>query len=337
MCPLYSKNEVRKAGGIFRSANPVPDDLAWADGVLAHWRRAHEEPLEQIMTLLNSVKPEGSTVASRLKRIDTIRGKLRRAGQHHELDTMYDIAGCRVIVPKLDDIQIVSDALSNLIETVKVIDYIEHPKVNGYRSLHIISRHESPHLGYSNLRVETQIRTSLQHSWATAVESYDLISGSHLKFGNDQTIAVRFFALAANALAIVEGAQLVPGLPRRIDELSDELRRIDGQSRILDKLDAFSQSMRSVTEGNVDSSPAYYMICLSLDDQQVLVKPIFDSENSKTMAVYGAKEREKNAPDDVLLVKASSIEALQTAYPNYFSNIDHFIDVLIPILERGRG
>ena len=335
MRPLYSKNEVRRAGGVLRSTSPAPEDRAWADKVLAHWRSAHEEPLKEILAALASIKPDSSTVAGRLKRIDTIQGKLRREGQHHELDTMYDIAGCRIIVQNLDDIPGVREAICNLFEVHKLNDYIVRPKDTGYRSLHVISRHQSLSLGYTNLKVETQIRTRLQHSWATAVESYDLISRSHLKFGSAGVLVGRFFALAANVLAVDEGAPLVSGLPSDTGELSDELRSIDSQLHILERLDAFSQSMQSVSVDKNDRSPAYYLISANLDDQQIIIKPIFDSNSLETMAEYGEMEREKNTPDDVLLVKADSIEELRKAYPNYFSNIEPFINVLRLVIKRG--
>ena len=46
------------------------------------------------------------------------------------------------------------------------------------------------------------------------------------------------------------------------------------------------------------------------------------------MTNYGSEELEKSPSDDILLVKASSVEALRAAYPNYFSTIDDFIELL---------
>lgn len=40
------------------------------------------------------LKEEGSFAACRLKRIDSIKGKLARKGHTYKLNSMYDIAGC---------------------------------------------------------------------------------------------------------------------------------------------------------------------------------------------------------------------------------------------------
>lgn len=81
-------------------------------------------------------------------------------------------------------------------------DYIAHPKANGYRSAHVISRHDAPEAELANLFCETQVQTCLQHAWATALETYDVISRSALKFGGGSDEEERLFALISNAFAI---------------------------------------------------------------------------------------------------------------------------------------
>lgn len=77
-------------------------------------------------------------------------------------------------------------------------DYIAYPKRNGYRSTHVISRHDAPEAGLSNLFCETQVRTRLQHAWATALETYDVISRSALKFGGGSEDELRQEIAALN-------------------------------------------------------------------------------------------------------------------------------------------
>lgn len=59
---------------------------------------------------------------------------------------------------------------------------IVRPKPNGYRGTHVISRHDVPEAGLTNLFCETQVQTRLQHVWATALETYDAMSRNTLKF-----------------------------------------------------------------------------------------------------------------------------------------------------------
>ncbi len=53
---------------------------------------------------------------------------------------------------------------------------------HGYRSLHqVFSINSRTHPKLNSLRVELQIRTKLQHSWATAVRLLELLKSLHSK------------------------------------------------------------------------------------------------------------------------------------------------------------
>ena len=80
------------------------------------------------------------------------------------------MAGVRVICSFIDDIYKVADMLSaqDDVVLIKTKDYIKKPKMNGYRSLHLIvevpvffSDHKE------NMRVEVQIRTIAMDFWAS--------------------------------------------------------------------------------------------------------------------------------------------------------------------------
>ncbi|MBE5024534.1 RelA/SpoT domain-containing protein [Olsenella sp. DSM 107455] len=333
MEPQFSKSRIRWAGSILRNDDSNPADLQCAHEALAYWRSAHESPLDEMMHILESSPVEGAIVVSRLKRIDTIKGKLQRAGQHHELDTMYDIAGCRIIVPTVEGVYQVRDYLSRQANIAKLLDRIVDPKLNGYRSLHVITEHHSEKFGYPRLRVETQVRTQLQHSWATAVESYDLISRSHLKFDSGEKDVMRFFSLASGAFAIQESTTPVPDIPTSIDAIAHELSALDDILHITDRLSAFSQSMSFVMDGQKVPKAPYYLIKVDYDMQGIWIVPLRDSSVGSIMTMYGIEENEKLPSNDILLVKAASVEDLHAAYPNYFSNIDSFIGLLDNLIQ----
>ena len=113
-------------------------------------------------------------IKTRVKQPDSIASKLRRKGYPVTVQSVFenlsDVAGVRVICAFIDDIYKVADMLTaqDDIELIKRKDYIKNPKMNGYRSLHLIievpvffSDHKE------QIRVEVQIRTIAMDFWAS--------------------------------------------------------------------------------------------------------------------------------------------------------------------------
>ena len=113
-------------------------------------------------------------IKTRVKQPDSIASKLRRKGYRVTVQSVFenlsDVAGVRVICAFIDDIYKVADMLTaqDDIELIKRKDYIKNPKMNGYRSLHLIievpvffSDHKE------QIRVEVQIRTIAMDFWAS--------------------------------------------------------------------------------------------------------------------------------------------------------------------------
>ena len=114
------------------------------------------------------------TIQSRIKRPYSIARKLSKRGLPVAVESiaenLNDVAGIRVICPFISDIYAVSEMLQKQ-DDVRLIackDYIQNPKSNGYRSLHLII--EIPvffSTGKENIRVEIQIRTVAMDFWAS--------------------------------------------------------------------------------------------------------------------------------------------------------------------------
>lgn len=113
-------------------------------------------------------------ITSRIKKPLSIVEKLHRYGVPITLESvetyLNDVAGIRVICPFIDDIYDVADMLlkQDDITLIKSKDYIQNPKPNGYRSLHLIieipvffSDQKKP------MRVEVQIRTIAMDFWSS--------------------------------------------------------------------------------------------------------------------------------------------------------------------------
>ena len=114
------------------------------------------------------------TIQSRIKRPYSIARKLSKRGLPVAVESiaenLNDVAGIRVICPFISDIYAVSEMLQKQ-DDVRLIackDYIQNPKSNGYRSLHLII--EIPvffSTGKENIRVEIQIRTVAMDFWTS--------------------------------------------------------------------------------------------------------------------------------------------------------------------------
>jgi hypothetical protein len=66
---------------------------------------------------------------------------------------------------------------------------------------------------YNGLRIEMQLRSRLQHAWATAVETVGTFLRQALKSSQGEGAWLKFFALMGSALARREHTPLVPGTP----------------------------------------------------------------------------------------------------------------------------
>ncbi len=114
------------------------------------------------------------TIKSRLKSPESIIEKLHRKKVPFSAEMieekLNDIAGVRVICAFPEDIYLISECLleQDDIRLIKKKDYIQNPKENGYRSLHLIV--EVPiflHDQKRFMKVEVQLRTIAMDFWAS--------------------------------------------------------------------------------------------------------------------------------------------------------------------------
>lgn len=139
--------------------------------------------IREIKTKLEVLDEEFSTrykrnpiasIQTRVKKPLSIYKKLQKYGlgisEENIINGLNDVAGVRVICSFIEDIYMVAALLANQddITVLKVKDYIENPKPNGYRSYHMIveipvffSRGKTP------MKVEIQIRTIAMDFWAS--------------------------------------------------------------------------------------------------------------------------------------------------------------------------
>lgn len=340
--PEFTKRQINDAGNIIRSQGASERDRKNALTVVDNWRSAHAYPLHVFyMNLRRKASSQSDIiVAERLKRLESIVGKLQREGGM-QLYRMQDIGGCRMVLPTLEDVYTYSQKLQNSRirhELKKTNDYIRNPKSSGYRSLHMIYRFRSDTLDKEifnqyPMLIELQFRTHLQHIWATALETIGLFTNQALKAGQGSEEILRFFVVISSLFAIKEGCTIVPGTIYDVRELVSEIEQINDQYHVIDML----RAIRTVIDHDVDNIPdkrGYYILQLNYEEhmlQRWFFKP---SELEKANNLYDSLECQRgDKPLDIVMVRAASYSTVKAAYPNYFLDIGEFIELVEEYLK----
>ena len=123
---------------------------------------------------LNYDRNPFESIETRLKSPASIMEKLKRKGLEPTLENieehLFDVAGIRVVCAFQEDIYKLAELLTGQddIRLLRTKDYIQNPKENGYRSLHLIL--EIPIFladGKRYMKVEVQFRTIAMDFWAS--------------------------------------------------------------------------------------------------------------------------------------------------------------------------
>ncbi len=131
------------------------------------------EVLNEELSVKNERNPI-EFITSRVKSPSSIVGKLQRKELPISISSVVeyvnDVAGVRVICSFIDDIYEIANMLirQDDIKLLDVKDYIQNPKPNGYRSLHLLVQVPiflSDDKKY--MKVEIQIRTMAMDFWAS--------------------------------------------------------------------------------------------------------------------------------------------------------------------------
>lgn len=330
--PLYPHDEVNSAGrNLAQLEFPVADlDGLEALSVINNWRSAHAYPLNTFqITLRNKArKIERSViVAQRSKRLESIHRKLASKPTMRMVQ-MQDIAGCRAVFTRMRSVYRLVNAykmskFDHVFRSEK--DYISAPKRDGYRCYHLVYEYcgRGETAAYSGLRVEIQIRTQLQHAWATAVEAVGVFTKQALKSNQGDEDWLRFFALMGSAFAAIEQTPPVPDTPIGKEDLVSEITSLVHKLRVREMLQVYNTTIRALGSAK---DAKYFIVELDPNDLNVTVRQYKAKESAYANNVY--TELESQLPDNssrqVVLVSVDNINALRRAYPNYFLDTNLF-------------
>ena len=310
-----TKREIDKLGERIGAAPEVAgEDLEQ----LQAYRQTFQVPLARVFSfvLASARKLDRQCIVTyRIKRIDTIIGKLRRFqdnenGKMH-LSRMWDIAGCRCIlnIPDNDKLYQLKDLiLKEFGEDSKVNDYVATPRASGYRSIHIYVKDKE-----TQTPIEIQIRNHVQHNWATLVEITDVLYESKNKEQGLKGPLGSFLSLFSRA-----------------DELSEE--EFSQMLAMERKMKVFEKMSKVLTRNNLNirrqwlsqnRRGCYYVITANKKKSEIVTYSTFKDAEKAYYEKYLA-----NSDSNIVLthIMNADFDQISMAYSNYVLAMHAFFD-----------
>lgn len=329
----FSKKEITKAGQkILSSKSEAERNTALIK--INSWRANHLHPLNvmknALVRILKRIEMEPVLVSQRLKRLTSIEYKLD-LNIKMGLGGMQDIGGFRAVLKDTKDLFKLKKILENnkLNHKLKrVVDYVERPKVSGYRSIHFIYIYNSKISKYDGLLLELQIRTKLQHNWATAVETAGILTKTSLKSSQGPDEWLDFFKIVSSLFAIKEQLPVLEEhADRTMESLMVECYEFTNKQNIITILKGLRISARQI---EIDQNKGhYFLINIKIQEMVVQIRTFKKSEFERASNDYLELEKDiKDNENAVVLVSSNSIRALKKAYPSYFLDTSEFINAL---------
>lgn len=329
---MISNRQIDKIGEHLKGKVDICKDDVVA---LLEWRNSFSPILEYYYKKLQKDFGEDTIVvlARRLKRIESIQIKLKRF-KTMRLSTLQDIAGVRAVFRNGD---VLNEAFSKLrrqstINSLKRVDnYHSSPKDDGYRGVHLVYRNAN-----SNM-IEIQLRTELQHIWATAVEIYGELQRTSFKTGEGDEEWKEFFLLLSSYLSMKENCLPVKKYEKFSEkQIRSQLKRLIKKLHVIEKLNASTNGVQVVVSKFNESGKAgkYALLELDLKSKTTTVEIFNKKDVNKAIEIYTQRELEMKKEDqkNIVFVNIDNLENIQRSYPNYFLDTQTLLEILSKIV-----
>lgn len=329
---MISKSKIDKIGDTLK----IKERLENAEYQnLLEWRNSFTTILDYYhLKLKNQIGEQNIiTLSRRLKRIESIQVKLKRFPTMR-LSTLQDIAGLRVVIKDEKTLEKAFSTLRVLTgrHKLKRLDnYHDYPKSDGYRSFHLIYQNEG------NLLVEVQLRTELEHIWATAVEIYGELQSTSFKTGSGNVNWLNFFALLSSYFSIKENCKPV-GIHVNLSEkqIRSQLKKLIKELNVIERLNASTNGIKiTISKHNhIGRTGKYAIIELDLVLKTTTVELFNKKDVNKAIEIYTKKELAitNSTKKNVVFVNVDDIEKIQNSYPNYFLDTKKLLEILAKIV-----
>jgi putative GTP pyrophosphokinase len=338
----YSKSKIDKAGEALKKVNLKGQEKDEVLATLSNWRAYHAMPLDTFAKVLKTrIKKIAGTdnqniiVAQRLKRTPSILLKLKTHATMR-LSAMQDIGGVRAIIGNVDDVY-------NLVNTYRTSksrhklfalhDYISTPKVDGYRSVHLVYQIKKA----PSIFIEIQIRSYLQHIWATAVEVFGTLKNSSFKSGHGDKKWLDLFAYLSSVFSLKEKTPVLKkhiGLTR--SQILNKLKKLIGELKAIEQLNVYTAIYR-ITSNEVREkgrSGNYSLILLDSHKNTISIQTFSSNQIEEATSAYMEMEKKFYNDENInlVLVNTGDIKKLEASYPNYFMDTKVLIRYLSQIM-----
>ena len=339
--PSYPRGAVNRAGRLLAQNGIVADPLVigHALDVVNDWRSSHSFPLNTFQMTLRQRSASICSqpiVAQRLKRTPSIIAKLRRFPKM-QLSRMQDVGGARAVLTDVAEVDRLRERYRrgrarHALVTEK--DYIREPKPSGYRGIHLVYRYHSDRTAkYNGLQIELQLRTRLQHAWATAVETVGTFLGQALKSSEGERNWLRFFELVGSVFALHEGIPTGPGTPADRAALVADARMAEQLLQAKNRLVMFRHVLHVIGEDPAMRQGAYFLLVIEPDESRLTVWSYRRRELAAGIRQYQKEEKRiAGTTGDAVLVAADSLSSLRRAFPNYFGDTQTFVQEMTRLL-----
>ncbi|MFT6659567.1 MAG: ppGpp synthetase/RelA/SpoT-type nucleotidyltransferase [Maritalea sp.] len=332
--PLNSKNRIRTAGKRIAKAQRENGDLFWHFNVsraeyevAENWRNSHGAVLNTAQAWLRRLeKDQRPVVGQRLKRFNTIVDKLS-TGRSRDLSTMHDIAGVRLIFRNEQELwqfrgkMDASRAKHKRTHDLARFDYIANPKNTGYRGVHDVFERQvgaaDKSSAWNGMKFEVQLRTTVQHAWATAVEVYDSVQQARFKFEDSKNDAYRQFLLISEMFARVH-----EGKNSCLPNLAD--KELTQQCAALEQKTGMIAMFRSLSIAQTYDALKQNSILQRRKDGTLYVWP-FRNLSRAIQAISDIEARDETA--NAVLVAAKTPLHIREAFRNYFDDTSDFLNL----------
>lgn len=347
----YTKREVDRAGDILIKENSSKENIGAALAALDNWRSAYSFPLHTFKIRLKRVSSQidsGALVVQRLKRTPAIIKKLKRryggCKPTMNLSQMQDIGGCRSVLKDVKLVKKLCDEYYHIDINTRGKscdlkhdfknrkDYINYPKNDGYRSIHLIYKYNSDKTTkYNGLLVEIQVRSKLQHFWATAVETVDHFTKQAIKSNEGIKEWMDFFRLISTVFANLEKTPIVPGTPEDKLELYSQVKNLCHKLQVIEKIRSWASLIDVIGKLEQKHKSHYYLLDLDISTKKLTISTFNKVDEEKANLAYSEAEKkasQEKSNKDIVLVEADTTKDLRKAYPNYFLDTREFISIL---------
>ena len=195
------------------------------------------------------------------------------------LSRMQDIGGCRAVLDKVEDVERLVKLYEDDGKKLRKYDYIANPKLDGYRSIHLRVECEGQEQ-YGRL-IEIQIRTRLQHAWATALETCQTFTKQAGSNRKAEQHWLKFLCIDKQRCAANERCPFVSGTTSDSEERRRSIRDIIERHHIWEQFHLWNATLKKSSE-----NAAAYLLELNVSTLELSITGFEKTETPRRNAIF---------------------------------------------------